>query len=322
MSNWKWSLIKFYNYFQVDKEIVIEGPSTEQGDVTDNRSPKSFVNNGNAQTGEDDSLADSNSLRKEEPGNLTDLSKGVETANNVEPDSSVADKAISAEDKPEQTTKRKGKKSNSLMKSEEPSDSSQIDSEKETEAVLDHKSDNKEDPSSPHEEPTTEGGVSAQNEKETGVQVSSPKATESESMDVSPSSPSGSVPNESRSQRHGRSKKKNVMLKEGVRSADDVSKRASEGTSDPPKRSGKKVPAESANEDEIPVADISKKESGASSDSEVKLLKQSVKKVDASSNNGEGSSLKQSHDKKRREKATPGKDAARSSTKDDKVPSN
>lgn len=143
------------------------------------------------------------------------------------------------------------------------------------------------------------------------------------SMDVAPLSPSGSVPNESRSQRHGRSKKKDLVLTEGTPSADDFSKKASEGTSDseakPPKRSGKKVPAGSANEDKIPVADISKKESGASSDSEVKLLKQSAKKVDASNNNGEGSSWKQSREKKRREKATPGKDATRSLTKDDKV---
>ena len=108
------------------------------------------------------------------------------------------------------------------MKSEELFDSSQMDCKKETEAVLDHKSDNKKVPSSPHEEPTAEGGASSENEKKTDNQVSSPKAAEGESMDVASPSPSRGVSNESRALRHGRSKRKDVLLKEGTPSAYNI----------------------------------------------------------------------------------------------------
>ncbi|KAJ4707792.1 Sister chromatid cohesion PDS5 B-B [Melia azedarach] len=308
---------------QVDTETATEAEaaSTEQVEAAslNERSLKSVVNNGISQCGKDDSLAGPSLLKKQEHGDTTDQSKSVDTLSNAEPDNPDVDE--SAEDKSEQSTKRRGKKPNSSIKLAEPSDSSQIDGEKENEGTLDHKTDSKVVANSSHEEPATEGAVCSENEKETVIEITSPKATEGESIEVPPS-PSGSIPNEIRAQRPARSKKKESLLKQATASADDASKKASEGTSDseakPHKRAGKQVLSESANEDKASTIDTLRKESGASSDSEAKPVKQSSKKVDSSSNNGDGSSLKQSHDKRKREKSISGKDATRSSTKEDK----
>ncbi|KAJ0030839.1 hypothetical protein Pint_12497 [Pistacia integerrima] len=301
---------------QVDKEIATEAASTEQIDPANDGSSKSVVNNGVTQTGEDDSS------KKKEHGLHTEQSKNVDTLSNAEPDISGTDKVVNAEHKPEQTTKRRGKKLNSLVKVTEPSDSSQIDGEKEAETLLDHKSGSKDVPSSTHGEPLVEGAVSSATEKETSIKISSPKATKSESADAVSPSASGSLPNEGRAQRSSRSKRKESLVKEATPSADDVSRKASEGTSDseakPHKQLGKKVLTGSGNEDKIPTGEGSKKESSTSNDSEAKLLK-SAKKVDVSSNNGDGSVLKQPDDKKRKEKAISGKDVTKSSTKEDKV---
>ncbi|XP_031279565.1 nucleolar protein dao-5 [Pistacia vera] len=300
---------------QVDKEIATEAASTEQIDPANDGSSKSVVNNGVTLAGEDDSS------KKKEHGLHTEQSKNVDTLSNAEPDISGSDKVVNAEHKPEQTTKRRGKKPNSLVKVTEPSDSSQIDVEKEAETLLDHNSGSKDVPSSPREEPLVEGAVSSATEKETSIKISSPKATKSESADAVSPSASGSLPNEGRAQRSSRSKRKESLVKEATPSADDVSRKASEGTSDseakPHKQLGKKVLTGSGNEDKIPTGEGSKKESSTSNDSEAKLLK-SAKKVDVSSNNGDGSALKQPDDKKRKEKAISGKDVTKSSTKEDK----
>ncbi|KAK3211330.1 hypothetical protein Dsin_016036 [Dipteronia sinensis] len=306
---------------QVDQQDATEAASTEQVDTANDKSPKSVVSNGITQTEENDSLADTDTLKKQESDNLTDLSKSADTPSNAERDGLDTEKVVNTEQKSEQTTKKRGKKTTSSMKSGEPSDGCHIEGEKEDETPLDHKTSSKDVPSSPREDASVEGAVSSENGKETGTQITSPKVTEGESTDVSPP-PAGSLPSEGRAQMLGRQKKKESLVKEAAPSAVDVTRRVSEGTSDseakPHKKSGKKALAgTTASEDKTHSANALKKESGSTSDSETKLLKRSAKKVDTS-NNGDESSLKLPDEKKRREKASSGKDNAKSSAKDEK----
>ncbi|KAK2659293.1 hypothetical protein Ddye_005826 [Dipteronia dyeriana] len=306
---------------QVDQQDATEAASAKQVDPANEKSPKSVVSNGITQTEENDSLADTDTIKRHESDNLTDLSKSADTPSNAEPDGLDTEKVVNAEQKSEQTTKKLGKKTTSLMKSGEPSDGCHIEGEMETETPLAHKTSSKDVPSSPHEDASVEGAVSSENGKEIVTQIASPKVTEGESTDVSPS-PAGSLPSEGRAQMVGRQKKKESLVKEATPSADDVTRRISEGTSDseakPHKKSGKKLLAgTTASEDKTHSTNASKKESGSTSDSEAKLLKRSAKKVDTS-NSGDGSSLKLPDEKKRREKASSGKDNAKSSTKDEK----
>uniref|UniRef100_A0A5B7B5K5 Tudor domain-containing protein n=1 Tax=Davidia involucrata TaxID=16924 RepID=A0A5B7B5K5_DAVIN len=304
---------------QVAKESVTEEASPDEVNPTIDRSPKSVMSNGVAETGNEGTSVDPESLKKPEHGHHVNQSVNTSETSKVEPDDSNAGKLVKSESKPEQTSKRRGRKLKSLINSIEPSNSSQVDSEKETERLTDRqKSRSKEVRSSPSEDPSIE--------KETGVQLSSPKASESEAVNVASPSPSERLPDEIRSKKAGRPKRKENLIQEALPSA-DVSKRASEVTSDSEvktqKRSGKKTPAGISNEDKTPaLVDTSKNEGGTTSDSEAKPLKQSSKKMDAGNNIEEGSSLKKKEDGKRRGKgkATSEKDVTKSSTKDnDKV---
>ncbi|XP_007011734.2 PREDICTED: protein IWS1 homolog [Theobroma cacao] len=305
---------------QEDKETPKEAGSTEQVDVANDKSPKSVVSNGIVQTAEDDSLADSNSLKKQEVDHLADKSKNADISSVAEPDRLEAEKVVNSDSKSEQSTQEKGSKSD--LKSTEPSDSSHVD-EKEPETLTDHKNEVKDDAGSHHDDPSVDGAVSSENKRETSVQPSSPKAAENESTDVASPTPSGTIPDESHSKKAAQPKKKESLNKETTPSVDDVSKKASEGTSDSEaktnKRSGKKVSTVVSNEDNAPAdVDETKTESGTASDSEAKSLKQLSKKVDANSN-ADGSSLKQLEDKKRRarRKLVSEKDGTKTSTKND-----
>ncbi|XVF35666.1 hypothetical protein REPUB_Repub18cG0165800 [Reevesia pubescens] len=354
---------------QEDKVIPKEAVSTEQVDLANEKSPKSVVSNGIVQTAEDDSLADSNSVKKQEDDHIADKSKNADTSNVAEPDRLEAENVVNSDSKSEQSTLEKERKSDS--KSVEPSESSLVD-EKEAETLADHKNDSKcEDlsvegvaenkretdvqPSSPKAtedeltdvaSPAPSGTIpdeshskkaarskrkerqsvegAAENKRETDVQPNSPKATEDESTDVASPAPSGTIHDDSHSKKAARSKRKESSSKETTPSVDDVSKKASEGTSDSEAktnmRSGKKVTTVVSNEDNSPTdVDETKKESGTASDSEAKSLKQLSKKVDSSSDNVDGSSTRQLEDKKRRArgKVLPEKDGTKTSTKND-----
>lgn len=296
--------------------------SSEQVDLAVERSPKSLMSNGVAQMVEDDSKIDSNSQKKPEHDHHTDQSVSINTSSNAGPDSLDSEKATDTENKPEQSTQTRGKKSNSSMKSTEPSDSSLIDDELENKKLPDHNSQNKDVPGSPVEDPSVEAAGPSENEKETSIKPSSPKPLEDESGNVA-QSPSGSLPDGHSKKAGGRQKKKESLIKDTTASADDVSKKVSEATSDsevkPNRRSGKKVSSEISIENKTTVVDASKKGSGSMNDSEEKPLKQSAKKVDGSSKIGAGSSSKQPQDKKRRArgKGFSEKDATKSSAKDD-----
>ncbi|KAE8056284.1 hypothetical protein FH972_013070 [Carpinus fangiana] len=306
-----------------DKERATAVVSSEQVDPAIQRSPTLVMSNGVAETGEDDSLPHSNSEKKQEHDHHTDQSKSMNTSSNVEPDGLDTEKEINTELKPEETTKKRGRKFSSSAKSTDPSDSSLIDDEVETEKLPENKSHSEDVPSSPVKDPSVEAAGSTENEKEAGIKPSSPKALENESGNVASQSPSGSLPDESHSKKaSGRQKKKGNMNKEATPSADNVSKKASEGTSDSeikPNRRGKKVHGDISNENKTPTAvDASKKES-ASLSSEAKPLKQSARKVDGSSKIGDGPLSKQLEDKKKRGrgKTISEKDVTKSSAKDD-----
>ncbi|XP_048331363.2 sister chromatid cohesion protein PDS5 homolog C [Ziziphus jujuba] len=316
---------------QEDKERATETTSLEQVDPAVDKSLKPVVSNGVAQTGEGDSLVASNSIKNQEHDQVIENSKDLITSSNTEPDGLDAEKEANTEEKPEQTTKKRGKKTSSSVKSTEPSESPRADDEKENEKLPDQRNQSEDIAGSPSVGPSVDAAVHSETNKSSDVRPSSPKALENDSANVAPASPSESLPDESRSRKAGRQKKKDNSDKEAVPAADNVSQKADEvpqkvadGTSDSEvkanRRTGKKVSAILANENRTStVADASKKESGTTSDSEAKPLKHSSKKVDASSKNDDGSSLKQSEDKKKRSrgKALSEKDVTKAAAKDD-----
>ncbi|EXB86689.1 hypothetical protein L484_013220 [Morus notabilis] len=136
-------------------------------------------------------------------------------------------------------------------------------------------------------------------------------------------SPSENLPDESHSNKSVQ-KKKDTSDKEAAPSADDLSKKVADVTSDSEvklnRRAGKKVPAAISNVNKVSTEiDASVKDSETTSDSETKPLKQSVKKMDKSSKNEHGSSAKKVEDKKKqgRGKAVSEKSVTKASVKDD-----
>ncbi|GMI92452.1 hypothetical protein like AT4G31880 [Hibiscus trionum] len=310
---------------QEEKQIPEETVSTEQVDPGNEKSPKEVVCNGILQTAEDDSLADSNSVKKEEADNIADKSKN-DTSTIAEPDISKDEKVVNSDHKLEQNTQEKERKSDSKLI--EPSDSSHVD-EKAVETLKVHKNDSKEEASSPNEVLSVDGAVSSEirretdvavsseNRREIDVQHSSQKATEEESTDVASPTPSGT---DSHSIRAARPKRKESASKETTSSVDDVSKATSDSEAKTSRRSGKKVATVVSSEDKAPVdLDETKNDSDTASDSEAKSLKKSSKKVDSSGNNADESPSRQVTDKKRRAqgKVVPEKDRTKTSTKND-----
>ncbi|THG01404.1 hypothetical protein TEA_021150 [Camellia sinensis var. sinensis] len=239
----------YYFYDQMTKESVTE--TCPEGDhPAVDRSPKSVMRNGVPETGNEDRLADPESLKKLEHARQADQLVDTNVTSSAEPDDSDSGKIVKAESKPEQTSKKRGQKPNSLINPTEPSDSSRVDSDKEAERTADRrKSRSKEVRSSPSEELSVEVAVLSENDKE-NVQLSSPKAIESEPVNVASPSPSGSVPDEGSPMKVGRPKKKD-LVEEVPLSANVASNKTSAGTSDLEKtqrHSGKKAPAGSTEE--------------------------------------------------------------------------
>ncbi|XAR69997.1 hypothetical protein NMG60_11001803 [Bertholletia excelsa] len=304
-----------------DKESKESGTDTHTGgeDPAVGKSPKSAMSNGVAETGNEDKLADPESSTKVEHVQ-GDQSVDNNVTSNAEPDDSNNGKIEKLESTSEQITKKRGRKPTSLANSAEPSDSSHADSNKEAERMADIRKSGKEVRSTPSEEPSVEAAITSEKEKETN-QISSPKLLESEPVNATPPSPSGSAPDEGRSKKAGRPKKKENLMQDVPPSA-KVSKKASEGTSDldvkMQRRSGKKAAAESSIEEKATPLDVSKSEGGTTSDSEAKPLKQSGRKVDLKDKIVDGSSKKREDGKKRgRGKSTSEKDVMKASAKDD-----
>ncbi|KAK8523466.1 hypothetical protein V6N13_113413 [Hibiscus sabdariffa] len=271
------------NAVQEDKEIPKESVLTGQADHANEKSPTSVVSNGIVQTDENNSLPDSNSLKKQEDDHPADKSENVDASTVAEPDGLEGEKVVISDSKLEQSTKGKGGKSHSKS-------------------------------------PSVDGAVSLENKRATNVEPSLTKATEDESNDVASPVPGGTVHDESHSKKVARPKKKDGLCKEITPSVDNVSKKSSELKSDleakTNKRSGKKVASV------VPKMNSeTEKESGtASDDSEEKPPKQLSKKLDSSSNNADGSSSRKLEDKKTRARGKlilPEKDRTKISTSND-----
>ncbi|KAF7150958.1 hypothetical protein RHSIM_Rhsim02G0215600 [Rhododendron simsii] len=269
---------------QLTKESV---PATRpEGDhPVEDRSPKSVMSNGVAEAGCVDRMEDHESSKEQEQeqeqAHQTDQSVDTTVTSNGEPDESNSGKITKSDTKAEETSKKRARKPKSVINSTDPHDSSRVDGDKEAESTAHHESSlSKEVHTPPSGEPSVEVPVPPAYEKE-NIQMSSSKETGSEAMDVASPSSSGNVPVEGSSEKVGRAKKNDKLIREVAPSA-DVSKEASDGTfvseGKPQRRSGKKATAGRTTEERTPdLADKLKSEGGTTSDSEDKPLKLCVR---------------------------------------------
>ncbi|KAF7817297.1 Sister chromatid cohesion protein PDS5 like B-B [Senna tora] len=280
------------------KEVPPPQPVTPVG----GSSPKSIMSNGITQAGEDETLVDPKSLKKQEDVNHSDPSKGMNKLGDEDPNSVNAKKVDCTEQKPELVTKRKGKQSSSSTQSAEPSEGSAVAHDKEAEKMLDSRGHAQDIPSSSHEDHSVEVAGPSENDKESDAKISSKKAGNDESGVVASPSPSESHPDENRSKKPGRAKKRERPTKEMTISSKDVSEKVPEGTSDsearPTKRSARKAPGGSSHGKKITMVHSIDKTSGSTSDPDEK--RQSTKKVDEGNKGGESSPRQLEHKKKRK----------------------
>ncbi|KAK4277237.1 hypothetical protein QN277_015259 [Acacia crassicarpa] len=294
-------------------EDLGEAPPPQEVNVED-KSPKSVMSNGTAQTGEDNSLVDAKSEKKQVGADPSDQLKGINESGNEECnnlDASKVDKTEKVdknEQKPEQTSEKKGKTSNS--EKAEASKGHTLAIEKEDDKLPDSNPESKDIQSSPKSDHSAEPAGRPENDVETDVHVSSPKAVEDE-PEVVASPPTESLPDENRSKKSGRTKKKGSSVKGGAEPAEDDSKKVSEETSDteakPATRSSKKTSGGRSDQKKTTVVISAKKGSQAASDPDVKKI--SAKKVDESDKSGGGSSARQSEDRKKRKRGKNTSDA-------------
>ncbi|XP_042511174.1 muscle M-line assembly protein unc-89-like [Macadamia integrifolia] len=306
---------------QVVNELPPETAGSGSVDPAVDKSPKSVMSNGNAQTGNEDSLIDPSSPKKKpERSRRSNQPKSTDGAAKTEPDSLEPEKVVRPEKRPDQATKKtRGRK---------PSSCSRIDHEKGSVEQPDRrKSRTKEAGSATSEGPSSmEVAVSSELEKESQAQASSPTASPSEAMNVvssptqthtdgTPSKKGRRGPKKKGSRKHeaehGSTSKGALLSDHGEDEAQPASavssKKESEGMSDSEakahKRTGKKTLSGNANEKSpTPFDVVPKKEAGAgaTSDSDVMLLRKSGKKIDGKNANEDESSGKQQDDKKRR----------------------
>ncbi|XP_065849560.1 sister chromatid cohesion protein PDS5 homolog C-like [Euphorbia lathyris] len=330
------------------KEIAEEAGSPKLADPINGKSPMSVVSNGVPQTCEYESLADSCSLKKQDDSTHADQSKSVDTPSNADPNSLDAEKLVHDESKPEEASKKNGRKVNSSTKSAEPSWSSHFHTEKDAQKPVDDKAVSKDILSSPHEETFVKAAMASENKKEAGTnQPSSPKALEGEYGAVAFPSKRENLPMAAHS-------KKRSLIKDSKPSADDVSRKTceeisdseaklnkrskkesskpsvgdvsrktSEGISDSEakinKRSSIKTPGKISNEEKTLKTAASKKEIGATSESQTKPLKKAPEKVHVSSKIGDGSSFNLIENKKQQSRgiSVSEKNVSRGSIRDD-----
>ncbi|XP_038696010.1 titin homolog isoform X2 [Tripterygium wilfordii] len=336
----------------VEQEMDTEAPSVEQSSPTNDMASKPVEANGIPQTGEDESLVGPDSSEKQEAAQQKEQPKAIDGLTDDGPGSLDVEKVVSPGHNREQASKRKGRKPNSL-KLAEPSEISQATGEKEAEDFPDHESQNLDISCESSKDPSVDPVLPLENEKVTDVQLSSQKVVEGETINASSSPANGSIADDSRSRKTGRSKKnegsvpaEDVLKKaseeasdtenkesrsrktgrskknEGSVPAEDVPKKASEGASDTEnkthRRSGKKLRTGSSKEAEAPlIGDVPKKGSGTTNESDGKPLKHPAKKIDAEGIIGEGSTPFQTGNKKRQAKAI----LEKGSTKDEEVAS-
>ncbi|KAI3828674.1 hypothetical protein L1987_02782 [Smallanthus sonchifolius] len=195
-----------------DQVVREEACPEEEVDPTVDSSPKSVMSNGVNEAGNEEVSVDQESKKPEEDTSQQPLNK-------EDTDDSDTDKLAKAKSQTEQTSKKGGKKADTIINSAEPSDSSHVEGDKENEKDNDVKeSENEKDydvkeseieKDNDVKESENEAVIPSETEKDINVQVSSPKASESKpaaTENVPSPSQSNSLPDE----RPVRSKKKQV----------------------------------------------------------------------------------------------------------------
>ncbi|MCD7453109.1 hypothetical protein HAX54_019767 [Datura stramonium] len=268
-------------------ESVKDEACSEDIDPTANRSPKSITSNG-VSLENVGSAAETESLLKAEDDDGADLHDASKIPSKSESDDSRVEKSTKSEPKSEQTAKKRGRKTNSSINSAESSHKATDDSGKEAEKLQDHQSNrNKDDQSSASEDPAAEQSNSLEKEPGTTLQHSAPKESEEEVVNVAPSSPGQSLPDESAPKKGFRSKEDSLNQEESA------SKKESEATSDlevkQVRRPLKKTPLEPCR----------KEKGGSTSDTEAKKPKQSGKKIDTKKKSQVGPSVRNKEDGKK-----------------------
>lgn len=299
----------------MEKERLVEEPSTQDVPAP-GESSKTVVNNGLTQLGKDDSMVDPVSLKKEEDGKES-ASKTADASSNGDLDKLDNEKAQKEESKPEQATKRRGRRTNMSSKSVKSSNISRVD-DKDAENVKDaEKEPGNDAPSPPHKDLKCEAKLPSQSEKEGASEPSTDKVADDESKDDVPKDDESNVsalptltkeiPGDDQPQEAGSPKDKEDSAEEVKPSSVDISKKETAemaGLQVETDTKGVDGSADdmSSKERTITIEETSKetsKEDDATSGSDVKMLKQSEKKVNASISGGEGTSRKKPEDRRK-----------------------
>ncbi|OMO99849.1 hypothetical protein CCACVL1_03578 [Corchorus capsularis] len=341
----------------VDKEIPKEASSTKQVDLAINKSLKLVLSNALLQ-GKDDSLTDLNSFKKKDHGNHADRAKNVDKTSIAEPDILRTDKVVNCECKSD--TKNRLTKPNLLrtkssanlyihenevenvpdpkkdsndlpgsfhedltvnaallnqnetgirpsnLESTKPSENLYT-TEKEVETLPDHKKDREDDaPGVSDEDLSIHMAVSLQNKEEADYQPSLEATEPSEKICICQKEV------ETLSDHKKESKDTLSSLHEDL-SVDE------EATLN--RFSGEMVAVLSSKKEKTPAkVDETKKENDTGTTSKVRLLEQSLKKLDATSKNRDGlsSKLPELNQKQDLVKCISEKNGAKSSTRNDK----
>lgn len=267
-------------------ESAREEACSEDIDPAVNGSPKSITSNG---VSLENVAAETESLMKPGDHDEVGLHDTSKIPSKSESDDSRVEKSAKSEPKSEQPAKKRGRKTNSSINSAESSHQAPDESGKEAEKLQDLQNDRyKDDGSSASEDLAVEHSNSLEKEPETTPQHSAPKESEEEVVNVVPSSPGQSLPDESAHKKGGRSKEDSLNQEESV------SKKEFEAASDlevkQVRRPLKKTPLEPCR----------KEKGGSTSDTEAKKQKQSGKKIDTKNKSQGGSSVRSKDDGKKR----------------------
>ncbi|XP_071919783.1 sister chromatid cohesion protein PDS5 homolog C-like isoform X1 [Coffea arabica] len=307
---------------QVAKDVNEAYSGDADHDV--NRSPKSIMLNGGDDLGNDNkgTVIGAQSSVNVKEHDLEDEPSADKVAMKPEIADSETRESVMLESKLEDAAMKRERKPSSSINVSESSDTSHIDGEKEVEKLPDLQDSREKDlRGSPREELSAETSKSL--DRDIVAKPSSPKTSETEDANTASASLSGSLDDAVRPKKASRLKKKEISIQQETLSS-DVSKKASEGRNDseakPHRRLGKKAPVDTDNEDKMSAdVDTSEDGGGGKSDSETKQMKQARKKVDESSNAGDGYSLKRNGESKKRVrgKAASENEGTKTSAKDD-----
>ncbi|KAI3472926.1 hypothetical protein Pfo_030352 [Paulownia fortunei] len=269
-----------------------EETNFQDKDHTVIRSPKSIVSNGINGTGTEETMTDENSSKKADSNNQLD----AKSMSKTDSDDWGAQKPVKLEAKAEHSEPQKVPYNDEIL--------------------------GKDVHISPTEVEPVEAAKSLDKVEDTTIQLLPSKAPEN-AVNVASPTQSGSLPDESQSEKDSLAKRKENLVREEIISVETASKKASEGESiskaKKQRRSGKKRADETTGKGKTLTEEgASKNDDGSTSDSEARSLNQTEKPGDASNKTEDGSSLRKEDGKKSgRVKPTFEKDVLKSSAGED-----